>query len=134
MGNRHKYKVRKSESVPTINFSPGELSVSPIEWFAEEGHISVAIMALYDVDTKFGLCINDTDNYLEMYALYYPAKNKATLSAVLDGPDFKMKELDFQLTADSQAFLIELLEGACQEFHNISLTDYYRAHNPVTNY
>ena len=119
-----------SSMVAKLEFLPGELSVSPVEWFAEDGHISVAIMALFDVDVKFGLKINDTDNYLEMYTLYYPEKNEAVLYAVLDGSDYCMKELDFQITAASQATLIKLLEGACRKFHNMSLAEYYRDENP----
>ena len=87
------------------------------ELFIEDDHINAYVAAWFDVDNRFGTKTHDTDDYLNIYANYYPETEELEVGYTLIKADDS--DCDFQAVelADSEkdAILTKMKEAGLEE-------------------
>ena len=85
------------------------------ELFFEDDHINAYLETWFDVDLRFGLETEDTDDYVNLYADYYPESDKLVVTYIIvhfdgkDDEDFQVEDL-----ADSEReLIIRLMNEQC---------------------
>ena len=83
------------------------------ELIIEDDHVNAYISIWFDADKRFGLETADTDEYINLYADYYPADGRLDVYYIhrgADGEEIATKSFD-DLTAGEKDLIIQLMKN-----------------------
>ena len=87
------------------------------ELIIHENHINAYVGVWFDVDKRLGIKTHDTDDYIDLYADYYPAEDRLEASyTVVHGNGSYTNQIPVELTdSEKEAILTEMKKVGLDE-------------------
>ena len=87
------------------------------EIFFEEDHLNAYVETWFDVDRRFNLSTEDTSDYVNVYADYYPDDDRLVVTyIIIHGDGSGNEDFEVQDLADSEReLIIRLMNEKCKE-------------------
>jgi len=82
------------------------------EFLIEDDYINAYIETWFDVDKRFGLNTEDTDEYVNLYANYYPEDGRLDVFYIHRGPDaeFIAEKPVEDISAEEKDLILRLMK------------------------
>ncbi len=91
----------------------------------ESDHLNFEFNVCFDVDAFFGTKTEDTEDWVNLYANYYPEDKHIEVTYVIDSPDSDESHTYNPTEAEKQ-FLLELMEKKVRDLDFYDLDDMWR--------